>query len=169
MIVSQETLNIWPAACVTLSHSIKDNDVWYLYLVYIRAPLARVSDSDSDSNDGRIHLVDCLWAVIHCCGDILHQNVMKLSLCQLDVPLLLPNPVDDSVTFLLWALQQLFWELKSHKHGGKEPRIVDYYLIVSFLRLGESQSSKSKIFNNVIGGDHAWIFFFNWDCNGAKN
>ena len=61
----------------------------------------------------------------------------KLSLCQLDVPLLLPNPVDDSVTFFLWAFQSLFWELKSHKNGGKEPRIVDYVdPIISFLRLG---------------------------------
>ena len=126
------------------------------------------SDSDSDDeDDGRIHPVDCLLAVIHCCDDILRQDVMtKLSLCQLAVPLLLPNPVDDSVKFLLWSLRSLFRGWKSLKHGSKECRIVDYEgPIVPFLRLGESQSSKSKILNKVIGGQE---YFFNWDCEGGS-
>jgi len=126
------------------------------------------SDSDSDDeDDGRIHPVDCLLAVIHCCDDILRQDVInKLSICQIAVPLLLPNPVDDSVTFLLWALRSLFRGWKSLKHGGKECRIVDYQgPIVSFLRLGESQSSKSKILNSVLGNQE---YFFNWDCEGGN-
>ena len=128
----------------------------------------RSSDSDSDDeDDGRIHPVDCLLAVIHCCDNILRQAVMnKLSLCQLAVPLLLPNPVDGSVSFLLWSLRSLFRGWKSLKHGGKECQIVDYQgPIVSFLRLGESRSSKSNILNNVIGGQE---YFFNWDCEGGN-
>ena len=131
----------------------------------------KCSSSDSvREDDGRIHPVDCMLAVIHCCDDILRQDMMnKLSLCRLPVPLLLPNPVDGSVTFLLWSLRSLFQGWKSLKHGGKECRIVDYKgPIVSFLRLGELQLSKSTILNNVIDDQEQFREnFFNWDSKGG--
>ena len=119
------------------------------------------SDSDNESDDARLHPVDCMLAVLHCCDDILRQDLIsKLSLCQLAIPFLLPNPIDNSVTFLLWALRSIFRGWKCHDAGGKEHRIVDYQgPIVSFMRIGDSQSSKSEILNAVIGGESK--FFFN--------
>ena len=126
------------------------------------------SDSDSESHDSNsdddddniLHPVDCMLAVLHCCDDILRQELFaKLSLCQLAVPFLLPNPTDSSVTFLLWALRSIVRGWRSHNTGGKEYRMVDYQgPIVSFMRIGDSQSSKSEILNAVIGGESNSFF-----------
>ena len=128
-----------------------------------------LSDSDSDDmDDNRLHPVDCMLTVLHCCDDILRQDLIsKLSFCQLAFPFLLPNPADNSVTFLLWAMRSLFRGWKSKSSGGKEQRIVNYQgPIVSFSRIGESESSKSEILNAVIGG--AIQYFFNRkECEGG--
>ena len=127
------------------------------------------SDSDSDDMDeNSLHPVDCMLIILHCCDDILRQDLIsKLSLCQLAIPFLLPSPTDNSVTFLLWAMRSLFQGWKCHETGGKEHRIVDYQgPIVSFLRIGNSPSSKSEILNAVIGGESK--FFFNHrECEGG--
>ena len=126
------------------------------------------SDSDDDLDDTRLHPVDCMLAVLHCCDDILRQDLIsKLSLCQLAIPFLLPNPTDNSVTFLLWALRSLLRGWKSHNTGGKEHRLVDYQgPIVSFMRIGDVQSSKSEILNAVIGGESK-VFFNQRECEGG--
>ena len=130
---------------------------------------SELSDSDSDDDDDdRLHPVDCMLALLHCCNDILWQELFsKLSLCQLALPFLLPNPTDNSVTFLLWAMRSLFRGWKSYKTGEKECRIVEYEgPIVSFLRIGTPQSSKSEILNAVIGGESK-IFFYRRECEGG--
>ena len=116
--------------------------------------------TDSDSELSSFHPVDCMLTVLHCCDDILrHQLLSKLSFCQLAIPFLLPNPADDSITFLLWAMRSLVRGWKSKSTGEKEQRIVNYQgPIVSFLRIGESQSSKSEILNAVIGGGLQYFF-----------
>ena len=128
------------------------------------------SDSDSDDDDdNRLHPVDCMLTVLHCCDDILRQELFtKLSLCQLAIPFLLPNPTtDSSVTFLLWALRSIVRGWNSHDAGGKEHRMVDYQgPIVSFMRIGYSQSSKSEILNAVIGGESK-VFFYRRECEGG--
>ena len=130
---------------------------------------SELSDSDSvDANEDRLHPVDCILAVLHCCDDMLRQELFaKLSLCQLALPFLLPNPTDNSVTFLLWAMRSLFRGWKCYKSGEKECPIVDYQgPIVSFLRIGTLQSSKSEILNAVIGGESK-IFFYRRECEGG--
>lgn len=124
-------------------------------------------NTDSDSEDENcIHLVDCLLAVLHCCDDFLRQDILlKLSACQLAIPFLLPSPIDGSIVFLLWAMRSLVKSWKSKSQGELESRIVDYdFPIISFLRIGESQTSKSNLLNNLIGGN----FFFHWDCEGGS-
>ena len=127
------------------------------------------SNSDSDDMDENgLHPVDCMLIILHCCDDILRQDLIsKLSLCQLAIPFLLPSPTDNSVTFLLWAMRSLVKSWKCNKTGGKEHRIVDYQgPIVSFLRIGNSPSSKSEILNAVIGEESK--FFFNCrECQGG--
>ena len=126
------------------------------------------SDSDDDLDANSLHPVDCILSLLHCCDDILRQDLIsKLSLCQLAIPFLLPNPTDNSVTFLLWAMRSLFRGWKCHRTGGKEHRIVDYQgPIVSFIRIGDPQSSKSEILNAVIGGESKY-FFTCKECEGG--
>ena len=131
------------------------------------------SDSDDADDDHELHPVDCILAVLHCCDDILRQELFaKLSLCKLALPFLLPNPADNSVTFLLWAMRSLlqrwkFYNTEEKKHDVKEGRIVDYKgPIVSFLRIGKLWSSKSEILNAVIGED-SQVFFCRSTCKGG--
>lgn len=124
---------------------------------------------DSGSDDGRLHPVDCMLAVLHCCDDILRQRLFsKLSSCQLAIPFLLPNPADYSITFPLWAMRSLVKSWNSHRTGEKEYRLVDCHIpIVSFMRIGTSQSSKSEILNAVIGGGLEY-FFTHRECEGGN-
>ena len=122
----------------------------------------------NSTSDSGIHPVDCMLIILHCCDDILRYELFsKLSLCQLAIPFLLPNPTDNSITFLLWAMRSLVKSWKCHKTGGRERRIVDYQApIVSFLRIGNSPSSKSEILNAVIGGESKY-FFNRRECEGG--
>ena len=124
--------------------------------------------SDSGIELSSLHPVDCMLIILHCCDDILRQDLIsKLSLCQLAIPFLLPSPTDNSVTFLLWAMRSLVKSWKCNTTGGKEHRIVDYQgPIVSFLRIGNSPSSKSEILNAVIGGESK-SFFNCRECEGG--
>ena len=147
------------------------------------------SDSDSDDDDddddddqnsnpagdcGQIatlrdvHPMDGLLALIHCTNDFLRQDLMaKLSTCKLAIPFLLPDPKVQSLTFPLWSMPSMVKEWKS-KSGDMECRIVDCKTpIVSFLRFSESETSKSKMLNDVIG-DSEHDFFFHWDCEGGS-
>ena len=126
------------------------------------------TNSTSDLELSSLHPVDCMLIVLHCCDDILrHELFSKLSLCQLAIPFLLPNPTDNSVTFLLWAMRSLIKSWKCHTTGIIEHGIVNYQCpIVSFLRIGNSPSSKSEILNAVIGGGLQY-FFNRRECEGG--
>ena len=99
-----------------------------------------------NDNDNTIHPIDNLLLLIHCSDNILRQNLMlKLSLCQVAIPLLLPDLSNDSncgtVTFLLWAMRSIV-----KKWGITESPIVDLASsVVSFLRIGSVPFSKSKL------------------------
>ena len=118
-------------------------------------------NGNDDDNDSTIHPIDNLLFLIHCSDNILRQNLMlKLSLCQVAIPLLLPDFSNGTVTFLLWAMQSIV-----KKWGYTESSIVDLPSpVVSFLRIGSVPLSKSKILNHVIGN---LDFFFYKGCKGV--
>ena len=138
------------------------------------------SDSDDDDDDDQffdakdnltvsdVHPMDGLLVLIHCSDNFLRQDLMtKLSTCKLAIPFVLPDPRTQTLTFPLWAIRSIVKEWKS-KAGDMECRIVDCKTpVVSFLRFGESELSKSKILNDVIG-DSEHDFFFHWDCEGGS-
>jgi len=139
----------------------------------------RPSKDDTKSNDneiiedGSIHPIDNLLALIHCSDDILRQTLMlKLSFCQVAVPLLIPNPLDNTVTFLLSAMRSLVkkWDCRSPKHNeeiSKECFMINYPSpIVSFIQIGFVLTSKSGILNKVVETSHS---FFNKNYHVYKN
>ena len=118
-----------------------------------------------------IHPVDNLLTLIECADSILQQNIMsKLSLRQVALPFLLPNHVDGTVTMLLWAIRSIIkmWNFTSPKVDKMfiETPIVDYPSpVVSFLRIGCINLSKSDLLNQVIG---EFDFFFFKRCHKVK-
>ena len=123
-----------------------------------------------------VHPMDSLIALMHCCDDFLRQDLLpRLATCQLAIPLLLPNPSNNTITFMLWAMRSIVCEWKCRAAEGtvytKSCHLVDHSgPIVSFLRIGKTtlpkDCSKSSILNSVIGShDH----FFHWNCVGGTS
>jgi len=121
-----------------------------------------------------IHPMDSMLALLHCCDNFLRQEILfKLSTCQMAIPLLLPNPHDGSVEFLLWATRSIIKSWKCHNNSNefevREHRIADYPApIISFLKVSQLTFSKSKLLNEVIS-DSKEDYFFNWDCEGGSS
>ena len=119
----------------------------------------------------KIHPLDCLLVLLHCCDDFLCQEIFsRLSTCQMAIPILLPNPYDDSIVFPLWAMRSIIKSWKSYvTFKSNKCRITDYSVpVISFLRIGEFQYSKSKLINAVISNSNQH-FFFNWECEGSTS
>ena len=138
------------------------------------------TSSDSECEDGNnenelctIHPLDIIVLLFHCSDNFLrHELFYKLLSCQIAVPLLLPDPIKNSVTLLLWALRSVKKTWKAVSNSGavysKSSSIASYEgPIISFAKCGKSLSkSKSELLNKVIGGED---IFFHWDLLKEQN
>ena len=133
-----------------------------------------LSKQMAENTNFKIHPIDVFLALLHCCDNILRQDLLsRLIRCQLAIPFLLPNPINKTTTLLLWAMRSTVCEWKC-KIGAsitsKESCIVDYKApIILFLRIGVASSpkefSKSHMLNTVIGDQN---YFFHWNCPGGN-
>ena len=143
-------------------------------------------DSDSESSKGNnekdvsivtgdqsiVHPVDVILAILHCSDNFLRQVLLaKLSVCQMAIPLLLPDTIKGTLTLLLWALRSVkkTWTIpnKNGKVATRKSSIVDYEgPVISFLKCGELQTSKSELLNNIIGQEN---IFFHWNLEKYQN
>ncbi|KAG9462325.1 hypothetical protein GDO78_014370 [Eleutherodactylus coqui] len=103
-----------------------------------------------------IHPLDVLCVVLHCSDLFLQQEIItKMSMCQFSVPLLLPANDGLDCTFMLWAMRDIVkkWRPQSlaDSKGFMEDNVVNIEMpIFSFVRLGPSKLSKSKLLNQVL-------------------
>ena len=128
----------------------------------------------SMKSEFKTHPIDVLVALLHCCHNILRQDLLpRIIRCQLSIPFLLPDPNNKTITLLLWAMRSIVCEWKCKIGTTITPEqccIVDCKEpIVLFLRIGKSNSprdfSKSRTLNNVIGDQS---YFFHWNCAGGN-
>ena len=138
-----------------------------------RSRAALFKETNKSSSIRKIHPIDSFLTLIHCSDNFLCQELLlKVSVCQMAIPLLLPNPHDNSVIFLLWAMRSIIKSWKSYNKvedtiESKEYRITEYPApVISFLKLGKSKKSKSHIINEVISESNEH-YFFNWNCEGG--
>jgi len=140
---------------------------------------SEASDSDSENsyniatnNQSMIHPVDIILALLHCSDNFLRQVLLvKLSICQMAIPLLLPDTVKGTLTLLIWALRSVKKTWNTLDSSGiffaRKSSIVDYEgPVISFLKCGKLQVSKSEILNNVIGEED---IFFHWHLEKYPN
>ena len=111
---------------------------------------SEASDSDSensssistDINQIIVDPVDTILALLHCSDNFLRQVLLaKLSVCQMAIPLLLPDTTKGTLTLLLWALRSVKKAWNTLDRNGKifirKSSIVDYGgPVVSFLKCG---------------------------------
>ncbi|OCT59082.1 hypothetical protein XELAEV_18001570mg [Xenopus laevis] len=102
------------------------------------------------------HALDVLCALLHCSDPCLQQEILlKMSLCQYAVPLLLPPGDGTDCTFMLWAMRDIVkrWRPQSSQDnkGFKEDKVVNISMpVFSFVRLGKCRTSKSRILNLIL-------------------
>lgn len=133
------------------------------------------ADSDSeDEDEDAISPVDIILMLLYCSDNLLRQILLhKLSLCQLAIPCLLPDPSNGNMKYLLWSMRSIIKAWKDcslTKFSYKECHIVDHKVpIITFLRIGHGtlQISKSSILNEVISESKQEIFF-NWHSDGGN-
>ena len=118
--------------------------------------------------------MDGLLAVLLCADNNLRQDLMcRLATCQIAIPLLLPDPISDKLTFTLWAMRTIIkqWKtipVKDKKVLTHELPIISYKApIISFLRFGSHHRSKSHLMNVIIN-DSGHDTFFHYDCDGGN-
>ena len=144
-----------------------------IFMFDSRSRAALFKEENENSSIRKIHPIDTFLALLHCCDNFLCQElILKISVCQMAIPILLPNPYDGSVTFLLWAMRLIVKSWKSYNIDkdiieSKEYRIIEYPApVISFLKLSKTKTSKSIIINEVIS-ESKEDFFFNWNSEGG--
>ncbi|XP_056097682.1 up-regulator of cell proliferation-like [Rhinichthys klamathensis goyatoka] len=144
---------------------------------------AEVSEWDDDQDSAEsdcpqsVNPLDVLTAVFLCSDSFLQQEmIMKMSMCQFAIPLLLPNSDNNQITLMLWAMRDIVKKYRPHSlsdpTGFVEERIVLSDLpLVSFVRLGRCNISKSEILNKVLSNSQQYtdtFVHFNMGCGNIK-
>ncbi|XP_042184230.1 up-regulator of cell proliferation [Oncorhynchus tshawytscha] len=111
---------------------------------------------DNMDSSNVVNPLDVVTALFLCSNGFLQQEmVLKMSMCQFSVPLLLPNCDTKQCMLMLWAMRDIIKKFRPHSlsdpRGFVEDRIVLSDLpMVSFVRLGECSLSKSQILNKLL-------------------
>ncbi|KAG5846198.1 hypothetical protein ANANG_G00147260, partial [Anguilla anguilla] len=125
------------------------------------------------ASSNRVNPLDLITAVFLCSDGFLQQEmVLKMSMCQFSVPLLLPKCDTQQCTLMLWAMRDIVKKYKPHSltdpSGFVEENIVLSELpMISFVRLGDSSLSKSHILNQVLSNPqqhHNTFVHKNMEC-----
>ncbi|KAK9978920.1 hypothetical protein ABG768_020656 [Culter alburnus] len=127
----------------------------------------------SESDGAQVNPLDIFTALFLCSDSFLQQEmILKMSMCQFAVPLLLPNNHENQITLMLWAMRGIVQQYRPHSltdaSGFVEERIVLSDLpLVSFVRLGRCNISKSHILNKLLSKSQQSTDIFihhNLDC-----
>ncbi|XP_060900810.1 up-regulator of cell proliferation-like isoform X1 [Labrus mixtus] len=112
-----------------------------------------------DSADNKVNLLDLIVALFLCSDSFLQQEmVLKMSMCQFSVPLVLPHGNNNQCTLMVWALRDIVKEWRPHElsssKGFVEDNIVQTELpFFSFVRLKNCSLSKSQCLNHILSLD----------------
>ncbi|XP_064198067.1 up-regulator of cell proliferation-like [Anguilla rostrata] len=132
--------------------------------------------NNPQGRSNRVNPLDLITAVFLCSDGFLQQEmVLKMSMCQFSVPLLLPECDTQQCTLMLWAMRDVVKKYKPHSltdpSGVVEENIVLSELpLVSFVRLGNSSLSKSHILNQLLSSPqehHDTFVHRNMECGNT--
>ncbi|XP_035281735.1 uncharacterized protein LOC118231724 isoform X2 [Anguilla anguilla] len=127
-------------------------------------------------HSNRVNPLDLITSVFLCSDGFLQQEmVLKMSMCQFSVPLLLPKCDTQQCTLMLWAMRDIVKKYKPHSltdpSGFVEENVVLSKLpMVSFVRLRNSSLSKSLILNQVLSNPeqhHNSFVHRNMECGNT--
>ncbi|XP_061444298.1 interferon-induced very large GTPase 1-like isoform X2 [Rhineura floridana] len=121
--------------------------------------------SKTDERDD-VNPLDVLCAVLLCSDSFLQQEILlKMSMCQFALPLLLPPLEMSKCTLMLWAMRDIVKKWRPHSlaenRGFREESVVLTSMpTISFVRMGNSNLSKSKVLNEFLSPSQQHNDFF---------
>ncbi|XP_069507904.1 interferon-induced very large GTPase 1-like [Ambystoma mexicanum] len=113
-----------------------------------------------------INPLDVLCVLFYCSDGFLQQELMlKMSMCQFALPLLLPPCDGTKCTFMLWAMRDIVRKWRPHSLRGskgfkEESLVLTPMPTLSFVRLKYCGLSKSKILNEILSPPQQHHDFF---------
>ncbi|XP_069100310.1 up-regulator of cell proliferation-like [Pleurodeles waltl] len=120
--------------------------------------------------------LDVLHALLLCSDSFLQQEILlKMSMCQFALPLVLPPCDGTKCTFLLWAMRDIVrkWRpqsLRDCKGFREESLALIPMPTISFVRLGSLSLSKSKILNEVLSPPQQYHdIFVHWGMKSGNS
>nr|XP_032832398.1 interferon-induced very large GTPase 1-like [Petromyzon marinus] len=121
-----------------------------------------------------ISILDLTAAVFLCADRCLQQAIMvKMSLCQFALPLLLPDSNKGTLTFLLWAMRSVTHIWRPHEKMSSRGHVEDSVArakmpMMSFVRIGNCKVSKSEVINMFLSnGQHDLFVHRNMICRDS--
>ncbi|XP_036766100.2 up-regulator of cell proliferation isoform X1 [Manis pentadactyla] len=134
------------------------------------------SFSEPPSPDSPVNPLDLLCALLLSSDSFLQQEiVLKMSLCQFALPLILPDAENHYHTFLLWALRGIvrtWWSQPPRGVGSfrEDSMVLSCVPAFAFVRMEVSSNSKSQLLNAVLSPGH-WQpdCFWHRDLNLGTN
>ncbi|XP_029946599.1 up-regulator of cell proliferation-like [Salarias fasciatus] len=131
--------------------------------------------TDNGCADKQVNPLDVIVALCLCADNFLQQEMaLKMSMCQLSVPLLLPSSNNSQSTLMLWALRDIIKEWcpqnLSESKGFVENNIVQADIpFYSFVRLKNCSLSKSQLLNQIFShGQQSHNIFLHRDMDGGS-
>ncbi|XP_071854566.1 interferon-induced very large GTPase 1-like [Apostichopus japonicus] len=113
------------------------------------------SGNSTKDNPSVISSLDVTHGILHCCDAFLRQELLwKMAECRLAVPVLLPGLRNgERIQFLLWGLRKIYksWRPRNEISPVERSMITQALPIVTFMRFGNANISKSKLLNKVMG------------------
>ena len=149
------------------SSSIGSSIVEHIFMLDHRAHLAFMEECDVGGMS--IHPMDVMNVIYNCCDSLLLQQLMEERIqCQMSIPLVLPDAQSRRSTFLISSLKSILTKMKGEHFEDKRETTFDEPLkIISFMRIGEPNISKSKLLNKLFNIKYRETFF-NRDCEYGK-
>lgn len=135
------------------------------------------SFSELPMPDTPVNPLDLLCALLLSSDTFLQQEVLlKMSLCQFALPLVLPDSENHYHTFLLWALRGVVrtWWFQPPRGLGSFLRedsvVLSRVPTFAFVRMDVSSNSKSQLLNAVLSpARRQWDCFWHRDLNLGTN
>ncbi|XP_042328780.1 interferon-induced very large GTPase 1-like isoform X2 [Sceloporus undulatus] len=127
----------------------------------------------SEMNTGvSVNPLDVLCAILLSSDSFLQQEILlKMSMCQFALPLILPPLETPKCTFMLWAMRDIVRKWRPHSlaesRSFREENVVLISMpTISFVRMGTCTLSKSKLLNEVLSSpQHHHDFFVHRDVD----
>ncbi|CAC5385549.1 unnamed protein product [Mytilus coruscus] len=115
-------------------------------------------------DETELNPLDLIFALFKSCSPMLKQILAnKLFMSKLAIPFILPKFGNEPLEMCLWPLRSIILESKLNNGSCQDMSVECPCEIVSFVRIGRSSVSKSKLLNEILT-DQYHNTFSNKDC-----